>query len=155
VEVKVLDLQEVLATKHVNNAYLTASWTPKDNQTPEQTELNEFRFGLINQIVGAKAIALSTGMHNWNIPSVLKSYIDMLIFVGVLDPYSVENKKLVGKKVALFTSYGGAGYVAGDDTRKMELNHVGKYLKQVFNLLGASESDITGKKHGQKIICFD
>jgi FMN-dependent NADH-azoreductase len=91
---------------HLDGEALTAGYLPEDKRSPGMTEKHNLRVTLINEIIGADEIVVSTPMWNWNTPSVLKAYIDQIVVVGMLDPYS--HKHLAGKRVTVLIACGGA-----------------------------------------------
>ena len=76
-------------------------------------------------------------MWNWNVPSVLKAYIDQLILIGVLDVY--DHKKLAGKSVTVVIATGGA---YGEGSWHPEWDFQSNYLKMIFTNLGAANVEV-------------
>ena len=118
---------------HLDGETLMAGYLAEDARSDAQNKKHNFRHELVNEIVGAQAIVVSTPMWNWNVPSVLKAYIDQIILIGALDPYS--NKKLADKAVTILIASGG-GYSEG--SWHPEWDHETPYLKQVFTILGST-----------------
>ena len=119
---------------HLDGETLMAGYLTEEQRSEAQNKKHNFRIELANEIINAHAILVSTPMWNWNVPSVLKAYIDQIILIGVLDPYS--NKKLADKQVTILIASGG-GYSEG--SWHPEWDHETPYLKQVFHVLGATD----------------
>lgn len=119
---------------HLDGETLFAGYLPEEGRSESQVKKHNFRIELANEIINAHAIVISTPMWNWNVPSVLKAYIDQIILIGVLDPYS--NKKLNDKAVTILIASGG-GYAEG--SWHPEWDHETPYLKQVFTILGSTD----------------
>jgi len=123
-----LDQQPV---PHVDAECIHASYVPPEKRPSSQKEKHNLRLELITELINAHAIVISSPMWNFNVPSVLKAYIDQIILTGSLDPFG--SRKLVGKQVTIFVATGGGGY--SHPRRKSDF--VSDYLKHskldVFN----------------------
>ncbi len=124
---QVLDLAAT-PVPHLTAEVLGAGYKAPDTWTPSEKDAVEKRHALVNQIIGAKDVTIVTGMMNWDIPSSLKAYIDNIIIPGTLDAYGC--RKLAGKKITLFSSYGGYDYNEG--ASKWDDNFLHKYVKKIF-----------------------
>jgi len=122
VEVKHRDLS-ASPVSHLDAETLGAGYVPEDKRSASQQAKHQGRLDLIKEITGAQAIVISTPMWNWNVPSVLKAYIDQIILSGTLDSYGA--KGLTGKQVTILVACGGGGY-GGD---KASSDFVSNYLK--------------------------
>ena len=122
---------------HLDGVALTAGYVPEEQRSEEMKSKHQLRLDLVNEIVGADEIVLSTPMWNWNTPSVLKAYIDQIIIVGVLDPYT--QKKLTGRRVTIIIACGGA---YGPGSWHPEWDFESGYLRHVFTVLGATDVDV-------------
>lgn len=122
---------------HLDGEALAAGYVPEEARSESQKAKHQLRVDLVNEIVGADEILLSTPMWNWNVPSVLKAYIDQIVVVGLLDPYS--NKKLEGKRVTAVIACGGS-YSPG--SWHPEWDFETGYLKHVFTVLGATDVEV-------------
>jgi len=115
---------------HLDAEAISAAYVPEDKRPASQQAKHQFRLDLIKEITGAQAIVIASPMWNWNIPSVLKAYIDQIILVGSLDVYGAQG--LTGKPVTILVATGGGGY--GDE--KANTDFVSNYLKHsTLNML--------------------
>lgn len=136
VEVIVRDLNAT-PIHHLDGEAIFAGYVPPENQTPSQKEKDGYRNDLIKEIVGAKDIVLATPMWNWNVPSVLKAYLDQIIKIGSLDPYT--NKHLADKSVSILIACGGA---YGPGSQHPESDFETGYLKHIFTMLGSTNIQV-------------
>ena len=115
---------------------LIAGYVPEDQRTPSQKKKHQYRLGLIDQIVKADEILLASPMWNWNVPSVLKAYIDQLIVPGFFDN---NTKKLAGKKITVALACGGS---YSPDSWHPEWDYETGYLKHIFTALGSTDVEV-------------
>ncbi len=122
---------------HLTGEAVTTIYNPEENLAKCDQSL-QLRFDLVSELLQADEILISTPKWNWSIPSVLKAYIDQIILIGLLDPYS--NKKLEGKRVTIVFATGGP--------HRPGLTDPSAYLKHVFSALGASDIEAIGTHYG-------
>lgn len=135
-EVVVRDLN-ASPINHLDGEAIFAGYVPPESQTPSQKEKEAYRANLIKEIVGAKDIVLASPMWNWNVPSVLKAYIDQIIKIGALDVYT--NKHLAEKSVTILLACGGA---YGPGSQHPEADFESGYLKHIFSALGSTNIQV-------------
>ena len=119
---------------HLDGETLGASYSPAESHSPAMAEKFKYRMELINEFKGAAEILVSTPMWNWNVPSVLKAYIDQLIHPGVLGGGTPEDS--ISAKVTVIAAQGGS-YAQG--TPKEGWDWFSGYLTQVFTQLGSPD----------------
>lgn len=122
---------------HLDGETLAASYSPAENHTPAMAGKLKARMELINEIKEADDILISTPMWNWSIPSVLKAYIDQLVFPGQLGGGTPEDS--ITAKVTVLASQGGS---YGPGSRKEGWDYLSGYLKSVFTQLGSKDIDV-------------
>lgn len=113
---------------------IAAPYVPEEGRNAEMQKKHAHRLDLINELLSAKNIVVSTPMWNWGIPAVLKAYIDLVLLVGHLDPFTC--KKLEGKTVTILIASGGA---YGPGTPNEGSDMCTPYLKQIFTSLGSTD----------------
>jgi len=121
---------------HLDGEAIFAGYTPEDQRSASMVEKEKLRQELIAEIVGAEAILIATPMWNWNMPSVLKAYIDQLIYPGKFDTIS---KSLAGKTVTALVACGGA---YGEGSFHPEYDFLTRYIRTVFGNLGSSDVEV-------------
>lgn len=88
-----------------------------------------FQDELVDELLMADAVVVSTPMYNLAIPSVLKAWIDHIVLLGrTLRPH--EDAPTAGVPVTIITAFGG-GY--GPGTPREGWDHVKPYLDAVFS----------------------
>ncbi len=122
---------------HLDGETLGASWSPAETHTPSMSAKFKARMELINEFKGAQEILVSTPMWNWSVPSVLKAYIDHLVYPGVLG--SGKPEESISAKVTVVASQGGS-YAPG--TPKEGWDHLSGYLSKVFTQLGSKDVEV-------------
>ena len=128
---------------HLDGEAIFAGYTPEESRSATAAAKHNFRLELIEEIKNADDILVSTPMWNWNVPSVLKAYIDQIIIPGVLYGSSADDS-LKAKRVTIVVSQGGS-YVAGP---RQGWDYETGYLKQVFSALGAKDVEVILSEFG-------
>lgn len=63
----------------INEEWITAVFTPDEQRTKEQNSLISLSDELIDEIIKADIILLSTPMYNYGMPAALKAWFDQVI----------------------------------------------------------------------------
>jgi FMN-dependent NADH-azoreductase len=118
--------------------WVAAAYTPANDRTTEQKAVLALSDALIAELKVADEYAIGVAMHNFNIPSVLKLWIDQIARAGETFSYVDGAPKglLTGKKVTFLVATGG---VYGPGTAAASMNFIEPYLKTLFGFLGVSE----------------
>lgn len=122
---------------HLDGETIGASYSPAENHTPVMAQKLKERMDLINEIKGADEILISTPMWNWSVPSVLKAYIDQLVFPGQLGGGNANDS--ISAKVTVLASQGGS---YGPGSPKEGWDYLSGYLKSVFKQLGSKDVEV-------------
>lgn len=121
----------------VDEAWITANFTPPADRTPEQEKALALSDSLIAELKAADLIVIGVPLYNFGIPASLKAWIDMIIRVGVTFRYTEDGPVgfLTGKKAILnFASGGTAIGSAGD--------FASTHLKFVLNFIGITDIQV-------------
>ncbi|MDG9704718.1 FMN-dependent NADH-azoreductase [Streptomyces sp. DH37] len=133
----------VEAIPHLDEAGITSQFIPSEVQSPEQKAAGELREKLVEELLGAEAVVVSSPMYNWTIPSTLKAWIDQVLVAGRTLTFGDDPNPLAGRPATLLLSYGG-GYTPG--APQEHWNHVDPYLRTVFeDALGMDLTVITAQ----------
>ena len=121
----------------LEEAKLTALFTPPANRTPEQQTAASHSDDAIAEIQAADVIVIGAPLYNFGIPSTLKAWVDHIARAGITFKYSESGPEglVKGKKVYVAMSSGGVyseGPAAGYD-------FVAPYLKAVLGFLGMTD----------------
>ena len=122
----------------INAEWVAAAYTPADSRTAEQKAALAKSDELLAEVEAADELAIGVSMHNFNIPSVLKLWIDQVVRVAGRLAYADGAPKglLAGKKATFLVATGG---VYGPGTAMESLNFIEPYLKALFGFIGISD----------------
>jgi len=118
----------------VNEPWINANFTEKGQRTSEQHQALEFSDKLIAELQSSEYIVIASPIYNFNVPAVLKAWIDMIARVGVTFRYTKSGPigLLQNKKVYIVMASGGVPI-------ESEMDLTSKYLKQVLAFIGVSD----------------
>ncbi len=126
--------------------YVDLQWIAGAFSPPEQlTDEHKAALKLSNEIVAeaqaADAILITTPIYNFQVPAVLKAWIDHLVRVGITVNYTAEGPvgQLKGKKVYVIVA-GAGSYDKG--TPAESYDHLSPYLKFIFGFIGLTDVQI-------------
>jgi FMN-dependent NADH-azoreductase len=122
----------------INAEWVAAAYTPAESRTAEQKAVLAKSDELIAEVEAADELAIGVAMHNFNIPSVLKLWIDQVVRVNRAFSYADGKPKglFVGKKATFLVATGGA---YGPGTGMESLNFIEPYLKTLFGFIGIAD----------------
>jgi FMN-dependent NADH-azoreductase len=122
----------------IDAEWVAAAYTPEESRTAEQKAVLAKSDELLAEIDAADELAIGVAMHNFNIPSVLKLYLDQIVRVGKTFAYVDGAPKglLSGKKATFLVATGGA---YGPGTGLESLNFIEPYLKTLFGFIGIAD----------------
>ena len=115
--------------------WLGAYFTPSDQHTPEMKELLRLSDELVAEILGADDIAIGTPVYNYNIPAVLKAYIDHIVRKGLTLGFAGEGL-VHGKTCTILMASGGA-YTEGSPIRDRDIATA--YLRLILKVIGIED----------------
>ncbi|UIJ81535.1 FMN-dependent NADH-azoreductase [Rhizobium leguminosarum] len=122
---------------HIDDLFTGAIRKPPEARTAEETVAVETSDKLVNELLTADTIVISTGLINFNIYSSLKTWIDNVARAGLTFKYTESGPVglATGKKVYVVLASGGV-YSQGPAA---PLNHAVPYLKSVLGFLGITD----------------
>ena len=124
----------------IDQAWIEAVFTPEAQRTEAQNAKVTLSNTLIDELIAADIILLSTPMYNYGMPAVLKAWFDQVIRVNKTFSFDPERGDfplepcLSGKTMVLLTSSGEFGFEAGGMRESM--NHLGPHIKTLSHYLG-------------------
>lgn len=132
-KVAVRDLNE-MPHPVLDEAALTALFTPADKRTLEQAERVALDDALIAEAQAADVIVLGVPMYNFGVPAQLKNWIDAISRAGVTFRYTANGPEglLKGKTVYVALTRGGKYRNTPADTQV-------PYLTTVLSFLGMTD----------------
>lgn len=128
----------VSSPKPIDQVWIGAMYTPEGGRTPEQKAVLVASDELIAELKQADEIVIGVAMHNFNIPSVLKLWIDLVVRSGETFAYGANGAEglLKGKKATILTASGGV-YEAG--TPGASMNFIEPYLRAILGFVGITD----------------
>ncbi|KXF82011.1 FMN-dependent NADH-azoreductase [Enterovibrio coralii] len=105
-----------------------------DNLSPRQQDALALSDQLINEIQASDTLVIAAPMYNFNIPTQLKNWIDLIARAGVTFAYTEKGPQglLTGKKAVIVTTRGGMH-------KDMPSEHITGYLTTVMGFVGITD----------------
>ncbi len=122
----------------VDLPWIAGAYTAPDKHTAEHKEALKVSNELIAELLAADEILISTPMYNFNIPAVLKAWVDHIVRNNVTFSVGPEGYKglLTGKKLTAIIASGGA-YPTG--TPYESYNYESPYLRHILGFIGITD----------------
>ena len=119
----------------VNAAWLQAYFTPAQQHTPSMADELRLSDELVAELLGADHILIATPVYNYNVPAVLKAWIDHIVRKGLT--LGFDGRGLVtGKKATVLIASGGV-YTEGSPIRDRDI--ATQYLRLVLGVIGIGD----------------
>ena len=115
--------------------WLGAYFTPTDKHTPEMKSLLRLSDELVDELLAADHIAIGTPVHNYNVPAVLKAYVDHIVRKGKTLGFAGEG--LVHGKACTVLMASGGVYTEGSPIRDRDI--ATQYLRLILNVIGIED----------------
>jgi FMN-dependent NADH-azoreductase len=119
----------------VNLPWLGAYFAPPEQHTPAMKDLLRLSDELVSEILAADYIAIGTPVYNYNVPAVLKAYIDHVVRKGMTLGFSGEG--LVHGKTCTILMASGGVYTEGSPIRDRDI--ATNYLRLILKVIGIEE----------------
>ncbi len=120
---------------YMNLPWVGASRTPENMHTPEMKEVLSISNELVDELLAADHIAISTPVYNYNIPANLKSYVDHIVRRG--RTLGMAGEGLVHGKTCTVLMASGGVYTEGSPIRDRDLATM--YLRLILKVIGIEE----------------
>jgi FMN-dependent NADH-azoreductase len=131
-----VELRDLARDPHpvLDEAALSALFTPADQRTPEQSARVALDDALIAQLKRADVIVLGVPMYNFGVSVQIKSWIDAVTRAGATFRYTANGPEglVTGKKVYVGLARGG---IYRDTPKDSQV----PYLKGVLGLMGMTD----------------
>lgn len=131
-----VELRDLARDPHpvLDEAALSALFTPADQRTPAQSARVALDDALIAQLKRADVIVLGVPMYNFSVSVQIKSWIDAVVRAGETFRYTANGPEglVTGKKVYVGLARGG---IYRDTPRDSQVPH----LKGVLGLIGITD----------------
>ena len=120
---------------YVNLPWLGASLTSAEKHTADMRKVLTLSNELVDELLAADHIAISTPVYNYNIPANLKSYVDHIVRKG--RTLGMAGEGLVhGKRCTVLIASGGV-YTEGSPIRDRDLATM--YLRLILKVIGIED----------------
>ena len=118
--------------------WIAGAFTPPDQHNDEQKAALKVSNEIIAEVQAADHILITTPMYNFQVPAVLKAWIDHLVRVGITVNYTETGPvgTLQGKKVTVIVASAGA-YPKGEPSEAYDL--LTPYLKHILGFVGITD----------------
>lgn len=122
---------------HIDLETIGAYYTPEDSRTPEQQQKIKLSDELVDELLAADEIVISSPMWNFSVPSALKAYIDHIVRSGRTFSFrSGSLEGLVKNKKVYVVSASGSVFSSGPFEA---FDHLNGYLKHVLGFIGITD----------------
>lgn len=119
----------------VTAPWLQAYFTPSEQHSPEMKTALHLSDLLVAELLAADHIVIATPVYNYNIPAVLKAWIDHIVRKGLT--LGFDGKGLViGKKATVLIASGGV-YTEGSPIRDRDI--ATQYLRLILSVIGITD----------------
>ncbi|MEU8872881.1 NAD(P)H-dependent oxidoreductase [Streptomyces javensis] len=112
---------------HITAAAWSAGYTTPSERTPEQSAAFAAREKLIEELEQADAVLIGAPMHNFSVPSTLKTWLDNVLLLGRT---AGESPSAQGTPTVVVASRGGS---YGPGTPREGFDFVQNYLEAVLH----------------------
>lgn len=119
----------------VSAAWLQAYFTPAEQHSAEMANELQLSDELIKELLAVDHIVIATPVYNYNVPAVLKAWIDHVVRKGLT--LGFDGRGLVtGKKATVLIASGGI-YTEGSPIQNRDI--ATQYLRLVLDVIGISD----------------
>ncbi|WP_422025356.1 FMN-dependent NADH-azoreductase [Roseovarius sp.] len=118
----------------ITEDWVAANFTPADSRTPAQQAVLAQSDALVAELKQADTVVIGLPVYNFNVPTALKAWIDLVARVGLTFRYTENGPVglLAGKRVIVALASGGTE--AGSD-----IDHATPYLKFILGFMGITD----------------
>ncbi len=123
---------------YVDTQWIAGAFSKPEDLTDAHKSALKLSNEYIAQIQAADHILITTPMYNFQVPAVLKAWIDHVVRIGVTVNYTDKGPvgQLQGKKVTVIVASAGA-YEKGSPSENYNL--LTPYVKHIFGFIGITD----------------
>lgn len=120
--------------------FITAPWleayfTPPELHSDAMKQTLALSDTLVSELLAADHVAISTPVHNYNVPANLKAWIDQIVRKGVTLGFDGEG--LIANRKATVLMASGGIYTQDSPIRDRDVAHV--YLRMILKVIGIDD----------------
>lgn len=121
----------------IDGAWVAANFTPADDRSAEQKQVLALSDTLVAELEAADVVVIGVPVYNFNMPAVLKAWIDLVARAGRTFRYTENGPEglLEGKRVVLAVASGGTQVGS-------PIDHMTGYLRHVLGFIGLKDVEI-------------
>jgi len=131
----------------VTMPWLGAYFTPFDQHSPEMKEILRLSDELVDEILNADHIVIGTPVYNYNVPAVLKAYIDHIVRKGRTLGFAGEG--LVHGKACTIVMASGGVYTEGSPIRDRDI--ATNYLQLILKVIGIEDVTVVAGGNAKSV----
>jgi FMN-dependent NADH-azoreductase len=126
---------------YVDLPWIAGAFTTPDQHTDEHKAALKISDELTSEFMAADEVVISTPMYNFNVPAVLKAWIDHIVRLNKTFGFGPEGLKglAAGKKVTVIIA-SGSEYTKGAPMESYNLE--GPYFRVIFGFIGVTDVTI-------------
>ena len=127
--------------------WLGAYFAPPEQHTPDMKDLLRLSDELVDEILAADHIAIGTPVYNYNVPAVLKAYIDHIVRKGRTLGFSGEG--LVHGKACTILMASGGVYTQDSPIRDRDIATA--YLRLILKVIGIEDVTVVAGGNAKSV----
>ena len=140
------DLMEA-GLEFVTAPWLQAYFTPPDQHTPDMEDALALSDTLVAELLDADEIVIATPVYNYNVPAVLKAWIDHIVRKGLT--LGFDGSGLVtGKSATVLFASGG---VYGEGSPIADRAIAQQYIRLILNVIGITDVTIVAGENAKAV----
>lgn len=120
---------------YVNAEWLKAYFTAAEHQSPAMKETLRLSDDLVAELLAADHLVIATPVYNYNVPAVLKAWIDHIVRKGQTLGFNGEGL-VTGKTATVLIASGGI-YGEGSPIRDRDI--ATHYLRLILSVIGITD----------------
>lgn len=127
---------------HLTEQWISAAFSPAESRTPQQKDLLRTSDELIDEVLSADVLIISTPMYNYGMPSHLKAWVDQVIRINRTFTFDLARGEQPiepvqsGKTLVMLLSSGEGYFSPGEPNAHR--NHLDTHLQEALKLIGIS-----------------
>ncbi len=135
--VNIVDRDVASGLPFVDEAWVNANFTPSEARTAADKAKLAFSDELVEELMTADTVVISTPIYNFGVPATLKAWIDMIARAGVTFRYTENGPVglLEGKRAIILVASGGTPVGSPVDFAT-------PYLKQALAFVGITDVSV-------------
>jgi len=127
--------------------WLGAYFTPSEQHTPEMKHVLRLSDELVSELLSADHIAIGTPVYNYNVPAVLKAYIDHIVRKGKTLGFAGEG--LVHGKACTVLMASGGVYTEGSPIKDRDI--AANYLRLILKVIGIEDVTVVAGGNAKSV----